>query len=51
MRLYILCTDKYGHITEGKWSDHKGIECKLSVTEMAAKHAVNIPFSNDSDTR
>ena len=37
-----------GRISIGKWSDHKGIECKLCVTVLAAKTSGNIPVINYS---
>ena len=35
-----------GRIQIGKWSDHKGIECKLKVTILAATKAGNSPVIN-----
>ena len=35
-----------GRMSIGKWSDHKDIECKLSVTVLAAKTAANVPVIN-----
>ena len=35
-----------GRIQIGKWSDHKGIECKLKVTILAATKAGNSPLIN-----
>ena len=41
-------TDKKGIVSKGRWSDHKGIECKLSVAVLAAKNAGNVPIINYS---
>ena len=35
-----------GRLQIGKWSDHKGIECKLKVTILAATKAGNSPVIN-----
>ena len=45
--LHGTVTDKTtGRISIGKWSDHKGIECKLKVTVLAATKAGNSPVIN-----
>ena len=45
--LHGTVTDKTtGRIQVGKWSDHKGIECKLKVTVLAATKAGNSPVIN-----
>ena len=42
--LHGTVTDKTtGRISIGKWLDHKGIECKLKVTVLAATKAGNSP--------
>ena len=35
-----------GRIQNGKWSDHRGIKCKLKVTILAATKAGNSPVIN-----
>ena len=45
--LHGTMTDKTtGRISIGKWSDNKGIECKLQVTVLAATKAGNSPVIN-----
>ena len=45
--LHGTITSKYtGRIQMGKWSDHKGIECKLRVTILAHTKEGNSPVIN-----
>ena len=46
--LHGTVTDKKLVVSKGRWSDHKGIECKLNVTVLAAKNAGNVPIINYS---